>query len=190
MSDPEIAVIPDGNDRLILVDEHDRERGSATKAECHRGHGLLHRAFSVFLQNPRGDILLQQRGPQKPLWPGFWSNSCCSHPRPGETVEAAAQRRVREELGVDCELTFLYKFKYQAAFGKIGAEHEYCWVFLGWTSAEIVADPEEIAAWEYVRPEEITRLLAADGARFTPWMKMEWQRITTDFADRLSHQEP
>ncbi len=190
MSSAATAASPGGNDRLILVDEHDRECGVASKAECHRGHGLLHRAFSVFLQNPRGEILLQQRGPQKPLWPGFWSNSCCSHPRPGESSEAAALRRVREELGVDCELNFLYKFRYQADFGEVGAEHEYCWVFLGRTSAKIVADPDEIAAWEYVSPGEITRRIAADEARFTPWMKMEWRRITAEFADLLSRHEP
>lgn len=177
-------------ERLILVDEHDRECGVASKTECHRGRGLLHRAFSVFLANPRGEILLQQRGPQKPLWPGFWSNSCCSHPRPGEAVDAAARRRVREELGVDCDLEFLYKFEYQADFGEVGAEHEYCWVFFGRSSGQIAADPDEIAAWEYVRPEEITRRIAADEARFTPWMKMEWQRITTDFADRLARRAP
>lgn len=164
-------------DMLILVDHDDREVGFLSKEECHRGAGVLHRAFSVFLFNRAGEILLQQRSAGKPLWPLHWSNSCCSHPRRGERVEEAARRRVREELGLDCEIDYLYKFEYQAAFGDVGSEHELCWVFAGLVGTTPVADPGEIAAWRYVTPDALTAEIAASPESFTPWMKLEWAEI-------------
>jgi isopentenyl-diphosphate delta-isomerase len=168
-------------DMLILVDGQDRETGFLSKEQCHRGQGTLHRAFSVFLFDRQGRLLLQLRSAQKPLWPLYWSNSCCSHPRRGETAESAAVRRVREELGVSCTLQFLYKFEYQAQFGAVGAEHELCWVFAGVAEGAIRVDDSEIAAVRYVAPEELTREIDADGARFTPWLKLEWARIDAEF---------
>lgn len=168
-------------DILILVDADDREIGFLSKEQCHRGAGLLHRAFSVFVFNRRGEVLLQQRSSAKPLWPLYWSNSCCSHPRKGEAVEAAARRRVREELGVHCELRFLYKFEYQARFADVGAEHELCSVFAGIADSPVRADASEIAATRFVRPDELSREIAADGSRFTPWLKLEWSRISSEF---------
>ncbi len=174
-------------DTLILVDPEDRELGFLSKEECHRGTGILHRAFSVFLFNREGATLLQQRSAAKPLWPLYWSNSCCSHPRRGETVEAAARRRLREELGMRCELDFLYKFEYQAVFGDVGAEHELCWVFTGLAEGTPVADPGEIAAWRYVMPDALTAEIAAAPQTFTPWMKLEWAEITA--RQRFAHGE-
>src|SRR5579863_2464449 len=107
---------------LILGDPADREVGYMSKTECHQGRGTLHRAFSLLIFNERGELLLQQRSAAKRLWPLFWSNSCCSHPRGEETMEAATQRRMREELGITCALRFLYKFQYQAQFDATGAE--------------------------------------------------------------------
>lgn len=171
-------------DRLVLVDAQDREIGSRPKTECHLGDGVLHRAFSVFLFNQRGDVLIQKRAAGKMLWPGFWSNSCCSHPRPGETVMGAARRRVQEELAVNCRLVFLYKFQYQARYGTVGAEHELCYVYAGDMLAnpltDPVADPAEIAEWRWVAPAALTREIAVDPAIFSPWMKLEWARIDAD----------
>lgn len=166
---------------LILVDDEDREIGHCSKEECHRGDGLLHRAFSVFIFNREGKVLLQQRSEQKPLWPLYWSNSCCSHPRRSETVEEAAYRRVREELNLRCELRFLYKFKYQAKFGELGAEHEFCWVYAGYANGNVEAHPDEIAAWRYVEPTTLTHEIKAAEDKFTPWLKMEWERIQQDY---------
>jgi isopentenyl-diphosphate delta-isomerase len=173
------------SETLILVDEQDREIGTRSKAECHRGDGLLHRAFSVFLFNPDGQLLLQQRSEQKPLWPLYWSNSCCSHPRAAESVEDAGRRRVREELHVECEPWFLYKFRYQAAYLGVGSEHELCHVFAGLIDGEIAAHPEEIADWCFIDPDDLTREIAADPDRFTPWLKLEWERIRTEFLDDI-----
>ncbi len=87
---------------LILVDDTDEQIGFCAKSECHRGNGLLHRAFSVFIFNREVKVLHQQRSEQKPLWPLFWSNSCCSHPREAEEVEDAGRRRLREDLNLQC----------------------------------------------------------------------------------------
>ena len=172
-------------DLLILVDEEDREIGTLPKTECHLGEGTLHRAFSVFLFDADGKVLIQERAAGKMLWPGFWSNSCCSHPRPGETTEGAAQRRVREELHLECRLSFLYKFRYQAAFDTVGSEHELCYVYAGYASGNISIDPLEIAAIRWVTPAELSQEIAVGPERFSPWMKLEWQQITAHHLDRI-----
>lgn len=172
-------------DLLILVDEADREIGTLPKTAGHLGAGTLHRAFSVFLFDEQGSVLIQQRAAGKMLWPGFWSNSCCSHPRPGEAVEAAGRRRVREELHVECRLSFLYKFRYQARFSDVGSEHELCYVYAGYPRGNLSVDPTEIAAHRWLSPDDLTREIATQPDRFSPWMKLEWQRITTDFLDQI-----
>ena len=168
---------------LILVDHQDREIGFSSKEECHRGAGILHRAFSIFLFDRDGRLLLQQRSGEKPLWPLYWSNSCCSHPRRGEAVEVAARRRVHEELALTCQPAFLYKFEYRAEFADIGTEHELCWVYAAWIDAEPAANDSEIAACRFVSPAELTAEIAAAPERFSPWLKLEWAEITARHLD-------
>src|ERR1700678_465027 len=132
------------SDALILVDEADRSLGVLSKALCHEGRGVLHRAFSLLIFNERGELLIQQRSASKRLWPLYWSNSCCSHPRRAESMESATRRRLREELGLQCPLQFLYKFEYQAQFDEAGAEHELCSVYLGRTDEPVRANGQEI----------------------------------------------
>ncbi|MDX1625452.1 MAG: isopentenyl-diphosphate Delta-isomerase [Wenzhouxiangellaceae bacterium] len=185
--------MPDGNhapvsfdsEPLVLVDEHDNEVGHLPKADAHRGHGTLHRAFSVFLFDDLGRTLLQQRSASKPLWPGYWSNSCCSHPRRGEETDEAVERRLREELGVRAELRYVYKFRYQADFGDVGAEHELCHVYVGTTSDTVEVHPDEISDWRWIAPDELDRELAAHPERFTPWFRMEWRELRTERADEV-----
>jgi isopentenyl-diphosphate Delta-isomerase len=168
------------SESLILVDEADREVGHLDKARCHQGRGVLHRAFSLLIFNPAGELLLQQRAPTKRLWPLYWSNSCCSHPRRAETMEAAIHRRLYEELGLRCPLHFLFKFQYQAQFDAAGAEQELCSVFVGRSGDPVRVDPHEIAAWRWISPQHLQAELAAGADRFTPWFVMEWERIWRD----------
>ncbi len=174
------------SDALILVDAADHHLGELSKTRCHEGRGVLHRAFSLLIFDGRGRLLIQQRSSAKRLWPLFWSNSCCSHPRSGESMEAAVQRRLREELGVACPLQFLFKFQYQAQFDATGAEHELCSVFIGRCNDPIRVNHAEIAAWRWIGPEALDAALTADGAeKFTPWFKLEWERIRRTHRDAV-----
>jgi isopentenyl-diphosphate delta-isomerase len=165
-------------DSLILVDEADQKVGHLSKALCHVGSGVLHRGFSLLIFNVSGELLIQQRAPTKRLWPMFWSNSCCSHPRAAESMEAAIKRRLYEELGISCPLQFLFKFQYQAQFDATGAENELCSVFIGRCADPIRVNREEIMAWRWVSPAALQREITARGARaFTPWFMLEWSRI-------------
>jgi isopentenyl-diphosphate Delta-isomerase len=169
------------SEALILVDQTDREVGHMSKAECHQGRGTLHRAFSLLIFNPAGELLLQQRSASKRLWPLYWSNSCCSHPRRAESMESATRRRLREELGLQCPLQFLYKFEYQAQFDEAGAEHELCSVYLGRSDEPVRADGQEILSWRWIEPEALTaEMSGSDAVKFTPWFKLEWRRVWRD----------
>jgi isopentenyl-diphosphate delta-isomerase len=168
-------------DALILVDEADRSLGYLSKTLCHEGQGVLHRAFSLLIFNEGGELLIQQRAASKRLWPMYWSNSCCSHPRGDETLETATQRRLYEELGIRCPLQFLFKFQYQAQFDATGAENELCSVFVGRSRDAIKANSEEIHDWRWIAPEALHREISLDkGGTFTPWFKLEWARIWRD----------
>jgi isopentenyl-diphosphate delta-isomerase len=179
------AVVSSPTESLILVDEHDREIGAASKHACHAGEGKLHRAFSVFIFNGHGELLLQQRSAQKPLWPLFWSNTCCSHPRVGETMTVAVERRLDEELGLRCEPRFLYKFKYHAPYEDRGSEREFCWVYAGHCDDEPLANDNELADWRFVSVAALDAELAATPERFTPWLKLEWVELKSHFLDDL-----
>ena len=168
-------------DALILVDECDRKLGFLSKTLCHEGQGVLHRAFSLLIFNEDGELLIQQRAASKRLWPLYWSNSCCSHPRGDETLEAATQRRLYEELGIRCPLHFLFKFQYQAQFDATGAENELCSVYVGRCREPIRANSDEISAWRWISPEGLNREIATQGdITFTPWFMLEWARIWRD----------
>jgi isopentenyl-diphosphate Delta-isomerase len=168
------------SEALILVDEADREVGHLSKVKCHDGQGVLHRAFSLLIFNDAGELLLQQRAPSKRLWPRYWSNSCCSHPRRAESMETAIHRRLYEELGLRCPLQFLFKFQYQAQFEAAGSEQELCSVFIGRSGDPVRTDPREIMAWRWILPEALQAELAAEADKFTPWFKMEWARVWRD----------
>ncbi len=174
------------SEELILVDRDDVVSGHASKAACHDGEGLLHRAFSLFIFNDEGELLMQQRSAQKRLWPLYWSNSCCSHPRRGETMRVAVHRRLEQELGICARLRFLYKFAYHAEYEELGSERELCWVYVGTSSDQVHANDNEIAAWRFVDPDELEVEIAHQPQRFTPWLRLEWQRLRRDFSDELA----
>jgi len=177
MQHADTRVVSGDDEQLILVDSGDREIGFMAKVDAHRGRGTLHRAFSLFVFSPAGELLLQQRAKGKPLWPGYWSNTCCSHPRRGETTDNAIRRRLKEELGMRAELEFLFKFQYQTQYDAQSAEHELCWVYAGRSAERPRANIHEIAAWRYVTPQTLQAEIASAPDRFTPWLKLEWARI-------------
>ncbi len=178
-------IVSSESEELILVDGDDNDIGFLSKAQCHDGGGVLHRAFSVFLFNDAGELLLQKRGEDKRLWPGFWSNSCCSHPRRGETMDVATSRRLRDELNVDTALEYVYRFQYTARFGESGSENELCHVFLGRTPDDLRPNDSEIAAVRFVAAGEMGRDLKRRPEHFTPWCRQEWQALTETYREQL-----
>ena len=186
MNDEVHRIVSSEAEELILVDGDDNETGYLSKAECHNGAGILHRAFSVFLFDAEGRVLLQQRAPSKRLWGGYWSNSCCSHPRRGESMEVATRRRLRDELNVDAALEFVYKFVYTASFGDAGSENELCHVYLGRMLGPVEPNGHEIAATRLLSGAELALELERLPEAFTPWLRMEWRALAGDYADALS----
>ena len=163
---------------VVLVDEQDQKIGLKEKVSAHLGKGTLHRAFSVFLHNEKGEILVQKRAKTKMLWPLFWSNTVCSHPRPDEAILAAAKRRIPEEVGLEClGLKEIYSFIYQAHYKDIGSEHEFCHVVVGQASGKLWENPEEVAAIRWMMPEQIADVMKKNPDQFTPWFKMEMPEL-------------
>jgi isopentenyl-diphosphate delta-isomerase len=167
------------DEALILVDSRDRVTGYDSKLNAHRGDGKLHRAFSVFLFDGPDWVLLQQRAANKPLWPGFWANSCCSHPRRGETCDDAAYRRLQDELGVSADLERLYTFQYRARYQDLGTEHELCSVYVGQygRDQDLRVNREEIADYGWYSRRDVDRQIAAERERFAPWFLLEWEQL-------------
>jgi isopentenyl-diphosphate delta-isomerase len=182
-SSREIGCVED----LILVDESDQIVGHLDKERCHDGAGHRHRAFSIFLQDDAGRLVLQRRSGAKRLWGKHWSNSVCSHPRRGEDTHTAAQRRLQEELGVQVPLLFLFQFEYRARFQDHGSEHELCSVYWGRLTGEecLRCDPDEIDAVRYVSPATLTSALQDDPESYTPWLHLEWRRIREEHGELL-----
>jgi len=158
-------------DQVILVDEFDNEIGSAGKLQAHID-GLLHRAFSIFLFNESGEMLLQRRSLEKYHSAGLWTNTCCSHPRPGERIEQAATRRLQEEMGLYSHLTPLYTFTYRSEVGRGLIEHELDHVFTGITDAEPNPNSEEVMAFKYVSINDLIREVAIAPSEYTAWFKI------------------
>lgn len=155
-------------DEVILVNEQDEPVGSMEKMEVHR-KALLHRAFSVFIVNRKGDMLLQQRARKKYHSPGLWTNACCSHPRPGEITRDAAARRLSEELGFTTELSKIFAFTYRSEFENGLTEFEYDHVFFGVYDGPIAADPNEVNDYCFKTMAEIQANLGSNPLHYTVW---------------------
>lgn len=179
-------VVSFDNEALILVNDRDEQIGSMSKALAHDGDGVLHRAFSLFIFDDSGRLLLQRRSAAKRLWPLYWSNSCCSHPRDGETMEVATVRRLEQELGIRTRLEFVYKFTYRAKFDDAGSENEFCSVYLGRCDTKPRVNETEIAEWRFVSTAELEQEFIDRPDLFTPWFKLEWRRLSGDFQERLA----
>ena len=153
-----------------MVDENDNQVGTAEKIKAHR-EGYLHRAFSIFVFNSEGMLLLQQRAKNKYHCPGLWSNSACSHPRPGETIERAAHRRLKEELGFDCDLKEIFSFTYKVKFENGLYENEFDHVLIGKHGGDVDPNPEEVADFKWVALKKLIENVELNPDEYTYWLK-------------------
>ena len=158
-------------EEVVTVDTDDRETGVVEKMAAHR-EGILHRAFSVFVFDDAGRMLLQQRAAGKYHSGGLWSNTCCSHPRPGESVLDAAHRRLREEMGLDCPLETAFGFIYRTDLDHGLTEHEYDHVVIGRYNGEPAPDTAEVGDWKWAPVAEVRGSIAERPEAFTVWFRI------------------
>jgi isopentenyl-diphosphate delta-isomerase len=169
-------VAPADADHVVLVDEQDHELGTLSKLEAHET-GQRHRAVSVFIFDGGNRVLLQRRADGKYHSAGQWSNTCCGHPRPGESPVDAARRRLAEEMGLDCPLEHVVTFTYRADVGGGLTEHEIDHVFSGHATVEPNVDPGEVGAWRWASAADIERELRVQPETFTPWFRPAWDAL-------------
>ncbi|MDY3343919.1 isopentenyl-diphosphate Delta-isomerase [Riemerella anatipestifer] len=158
-------------EKVVLVNPKDEVLGVMEKLQAHRG-GFLHRAFSVFLFNTKGEMLLQRRAGVKYHSPRLWTNAVCSHPRLGESYKAGAQRRLIEELGIDADISEKFSFIYKAEVGDNLWEHELDYVFTGIYEGDFNLNPEEVSEIRYISMEALDKELEANPEQFTEWFKI------------------
>ena len=156
---------------VILVDENDNPIGTMPKMEAHE-KAMLHRAFSVFILNANDEVLLQQRANDKYHSAGLWTNTCCSHPHPGEDTLGAARRRLKEEMGMEADLQFVFKFMYKAPFDNLLTEHEIDHVFIGKTDHLPIINPGEVASYKDMKPEDIKLDMEQNPQSYTVWFRI------------------
>ncbi|WP_277012338.1 isopentenyl-diphosphate Delta-isomerase [Capnocytophaga granulosa] len=163
-------------EQVILVNEKDEPIGLMGKMEAHQ-KGLLHRAFSVFVFNSKQEVLLQQRAACKYHSPNLWTNTCCSHPRAGETNQQAGERRLQEEMGLQVPLQEVFSFIYKAPFDNGLTEHEYDHVLIGYSDAQPQINPEEVASWKWLSLEAIKEDILQAPERYTAWFKIIFEEF-------------
>ncbi len=159
------------SEEVVLINSNDEAIGTMEKIQAHR-EGLLHRAFSVLILNDIGEMLIHQRAPEKYHSGGAWSNACCGHPRPGETSQQAAERRLHEEMGFTVPLKKLYHFTYRTDLGNGLTEHEFDHVYLGVYNDIPVPNPNEVAAWRYVSIDRLQQELKMQPEQFSFWFRL------------------
>lgn len=160
---------------VILVDKEDNEIGQMEKMEAHV-KGVLHRAFSVVIFNSSGEMLLQKRAHSKYHSGGLWTNACCSHPMPNESLSDAAKRRLLEEMGISADPQFLFKFIYKAELNNSLTEYEYDHVFVANYDDGPIMNPEEAEDWKYVSLDELKKDVEERPERYTVWFKLIMQK--------------
>lgn len=158
-------------EHVILVDQQDNAIGTMEKMEAHQ-KGLLHRAFSILLFNSKGEVLLQKRALKKYHSGGLWTNTCCSHPLPGESMYDATRRKLKHEMGIELQTEFAYKFIYQAPLDQNLIEYEYDHVFIGTFDGEPVINPEEVEDWKYVDVVTLRSDIKNNPDKYTYWFKL------------------
>lgn len=172
---------------IILVDENDKETGILEKSEVHK-KALLHRAVSVFIFNSNGEWILQRRALQKYHSKGLWTNTCCSHPYPGETCLQAASRRLSEEMGLRCDLREIFSFMYKEPLDNGMTEHELDHVFVGISDDLPMLNPHEVMDWRVISYTDLEREMADNPAHFTVWFKKIYRKVNEWIKDRNNEQ--
>lgn len=165
-----------GTDNVILVTPEDEKIRVMEKMEAHK-KGLLHRAFSVFIYNANGDMLIHKRADEKYHCGGLWTNACCSHQRDGESSLQAATRRCQEEMGFTTPLEEIFSFTYKASFSNGLIEHEYDHVLVGEYNGLPKPNPQEVSAWRFISQEELDKAIEKEPQQFTPWFKIAYQKV-------------
>lgn len=165
---------------VILVDRDDQQTGTMEKMEAHL-QGRLHRAFSVFIFNKKGELLLQRRADGKYHSGGKWTNTCCSHPRPGELTLEAAHRRLQEEMGIACELNFVFSFIYHAVIQDDLVENEYDHVFFGVTDALPIPDHDEVSSFKYITMARLATDLKENPGNYTRWIAICFDEVMAHY---------
>lgn len=163
-------------DFVITIDEADRALGRAEKMAAHQ-HGILHRAFSVFIFNEKRELLLQQRAFNKYHSGGLWTNTCCSHPAPDEDTTAAAHRRLQEEMGFDCPLIYLRPFRYRATVDNDLIENELDHLYSGRYNGAVFPNPDEVSSYKFMSTENIRDWMQREPTAFTAWFKMIFPQL-------------
>ncbi len=163
-------------EEVILVNEQDEQTGTIEKMEAHR-KALLHRAFSVFIFNGKGEMLLQQRALGKYHSPGLWTNTCCSHPRPGEDVEVAASRRLKEEMGIDTSLQKIFDFIYRAEFENGLTEFEFDHVYTGIYSGDLIPNKQEVKDYCFRSMDDIEQDLLRWPEKYSAWFRIAFPTL-------------
>ena len=159
------------DEKVILVDENDCEIGTAEKLEAHR-EAKLHRAFSIFVFNSQGRLLLQKRAKEKYHSGGLWTNTCCSHPRPGQPLEKEVYRKLIQEMGFECELQKVFEFTYKVKLENDFSEHEYDHVFVGTFDGEPSPRPQEVEDWKWIDPEALREDVQRNPEIYSHWFQI------------------
>ena len=164
-------------EQVILVDENDRQVGLMEKQAAHV-NPHLHRAFSIFIFNSKGELLMQQRALSKYHSPGLWTNTCCSHPRDGETLTEATSRRLMEEMGMTCEMHEVYTFIYKAPVGQGLTEHEFDHVWIGRSDETPQINREEVESWKYMSLSDLKVDIQLHPELYTEWFKITFEEMS------------
>ncbi len=173
-------------EELVLVDSQNTVLGTAPKDLCHDGEGILHRAFSLFVFNNKMELLLQKRALEKRLWPGYWSNSCCSHPGLNESMISAATRRLDQELGIKgSQISELYRFEYRASYLDLGSENELCSVLICRSDDDLAINRAEISAVRWVNMPRLEEEIENHPERFTYWFKLEVKQLASNYLPQI-----
>lgn len=163
--------------KLVKVNKKDEEIGLEDKLKCHLGKGILHRAFTVLIFNSKNELLIQKRSKDKFLWPLVWEASCSSHPLRNESYIYAGKKRLKKELGFECDLKFLDKFQYRTKYKNIGSEYELCALLIGRYNGKVKPNKKEVADYKWIGLEQLKKDILKKPKEYAPWLEIALRRF-------------